>query len=237
MNVKTAKLIYNECKITLQRVLRCSRNEEARKLYEMTAMKNVNSDTIVNKAFSQDLPNNKIKDKCKSIVNKEITESVWDNFMGLKEKCILIEQIIEVFMVKDIQSWQILVKRLSINIHNLCRRYLVMSLTNNSNLKRWTISNSKLRSLCTKKQTFNHCLQELNRYTWRHNSIIQTFCDHLLKPRDTVQIPTTKSHNYRSATKRSITLCETRYCHLVNTKRLDIKKLKASSSPLHQISN
>ena len=131
-------------------------------------------------------------------------------------------------MVKDIQSWQILVKRLSINIHNFCRRYLVMSLTNNSNLKRWTISNSELCSLCTKKQTFNHCLQALNRYMWRHNSIIRTFCDHLLKPRDTVQITTTKSHNYRSATKRSITPCETRYCHLVNIKRLDIKKLKAS---------
>ena len=78
MDVKTAKLIYNECKITLRRVLRCSRNEEARKLYEMTTMKNLNSDNIANKAFSQDLPNNKIKDKCKSILNKEITESVWD---------------------------------------------------------------------------------------------------------------------------------------------------------------
>ena len=88
-------------------------------------------------------------------------------------------------MVKDIQSWQILVKRLPINIHNFCRRYLVMSLANNSNLKRWKISNSELCSLCTKKQmqlhVFNHCLQALNRYTWRHNSIIQTFCNHLLK--------------------------------------------------------
>ena len=28
---------------------------------------------------------------------------------------------------------------------------------------------------------FNYCLQALNRYTWRHNSIIQTFCNHLLK--------------------------------------------------------
>ena len=94
MKVKTAKLIYNECKITLRRVLKCSINEEARKLYEITTMKNVNSDSIVNKAFSQDLPNNKIKAKCKSILNKAITESVWDNFMGLKEQCILIKQII-----------------------------------------------------------------------------------------------------------------------------------------------
>ena len=88
-------------------------------------------------------------------------------------------------MVKDIQSWQILVKRLPINIHNFCCMYLVINLANNSNLKRWKISNSELCSLCTKKQTqvhvFNHCLQALNRYTWRHNSIIQTFCNHLLK--------------------------------------------------------
>ena len=35
----------------------------------------------------------------------------------------------------------------------------------------------------TKKQTyvFNHCVQAFNRYTWRDNSIIQTFCNHLLK--------------------------------------------------------
>ena len=51
MNVQTAKLIYNECKITLRRILKYSRNEEARKLYEIT-MKYVNSDPIVNKAFS-----------------------------------------------------------------------------------------------------------------------------------------------------------------------------------------
>ena len=104
MNIKTAKLIYNECKITLRRVLRCSRNEEARKLYKMTTRKNVNSDTIVNKAFSQDLPNKKMKDKCKSILNQKRTESSLDNFMGLKEQCILIKQIIEVSMVKEIQS-------------------------------------------------------------------------------------------------------------------------------------
>ena len=66
----------------------------------MTTMKNVNSNTIMNKVISQDLPNNKIKDKCISILNKEITESVWDNFIGLKEQCILIKQVVEVSVVK-----------------------------------------------------------------------------------------------------------------------------------------
>ena len=60
-----------------------------------------------------------------------------------------------------------------------------MSLANNSNRKRHEISNSELCSLCTKKQTqlhvFNQCLQALKWYTWRHNSIIQTFCNRLLK--------------------------------------------------------
>ena len=60
MSVKTAKLIYSECKITLRAVLKCSRNEEARKQYKITIMKNANLDSIVIKAVSQDLPNNKI---------------------------------------------------------------------------------------------------------------------------------------------------------------------------------
>ena len=55
-------------------MLKCSRNEEACKLYEITTMKNVNSDSIVNKAYSQDLLNNKIEAKCKSILIKEITD-------------------------------------------------------------------------------------------------------------------------------------------------------------------
>ena len=54
-------------------------------------MKNVIFDSTVNKAFSQDLPNKKIKAKCKSILNKEITKSVWDMIMDLKEQCILIK--------------------------------------------------------------------------------------------------------------------------------------------------
>ena len=146
--------------------------------------------------------------------------------MVLKEQCILIKQIIEVSMVKDIQSWQILVKRLPINIHNFCRRYLVMSLANNSNLKRWKTSNSELCSLCTKKQTqlhvFNHCLQALNRYTWSHNSIIQTFCYdfRLCADIEDFENPAilfiSRQQNLTTTgpgTKRSVAPYETRYCH------------------------
>ena len=101
LNVKTAKLIYNECKVTVRRVLKCSVNEEAQNLYEITAIKNVNYDCIVSEAFSKDILNYKIKIKCKSILAKEKTENVWNNFIGLKEQCIIIKHVVEVCMVSN----------------------------------------------------------------------------------------------------------------------------------------
>ena len=93
LNIRTAKQIYNECKITVRRILRCSVNEEARKLYELTTIKNVNSDSVVNKAVSKDLPNHKVKKKCKCIFTKEKAESIWNDFMGLKKQCVIIKYI------------------------------------------------------------------------------------------------------------------------------------------------
>ena len=110
LNIRTAKQIYNECKITVRRILRCSVNEEARKLYEITTIKNVNSDSVVNKAVSEDLPNHKVKEKCKDIFTKGKTESIWNDFMGLKEQCVIITYIVDVCLTKDISSWQMLAK-------------------------------------------------------------------------------------------------------------------------------
>ena len=103
-------------------------------------------------------------------------------------------------MVKDIQSWQILVKRLPINIHNFCCRYLVMNLANNSNLKRWKISNSELCSLCTKKQTQLHALHrarpDIAIETRDTLTVIELTC-----PRETC---TTKSHDYKETRYKEI---------------------------------
>ena len=100
LNIRTEKQIYNECKITVRRILRCSVNEEARKLYEIITIKNVDSDSIVNKAVSKDLPNHKVKEKCKSIFTKEKAESIWNDFMGLKEQCVIIKYIVDVCLTR-----------------------------------------------------------------------------------------------------------------------------------------
>ena len=97
-------------------------------------------------------------------------KSVWNDFMNLKEQFIIIKHVIEICMVKDIKSWQMLGKRLPVNIHNFCCRYLIMSFANNSQLKRWKITNSELCSLCLGMQTqlhvFNHCSYALNMVAW-----------------------------------------------------------------------
>ena len=84
---------------------------------------------------------------------------------------------------KEISRWQRLVKNLPINLHNFCQRYLVSSLANRTNLKRWKISENNNCELCNCPETqlhiFNNCKLALDRNKWRHNSVILTICNHL----------------------------------------------------------
>ena len=84
---------------------------------------------------------------------------------------------------KEISRWQRLVKNLPINLHNFCQRYLVSSLANRTNLKRWKISENNNCELCNCPETqlhiFNNCKLALDRNEWRHNSVILTICNHL----------------------------------------------------------
>ena len=84
---------------------------------------------------------------------------------------------------KEISRWQRLVKNLPINLHNFCRKYLVSSLANRTNLKRWKISENNNCELCNCPETqlhiFNNCKLALDRNKWRHNSVILTICNHL----------------------------------------------------------
>ena len=106
--------------------------------------------------------------------------------MGLNEQCKIISFIVDEAFVSDITNWKKVTNKLPANIFRFCRRYLVLTLANNSNLHRWKISNNGLCSLCNKLQTqfhvFNNCKQALDCYTWRHDSIFFTITEHL-KPK------------------------------------------------------
>ena len=102
---------------------------------------------------------------------------MWNNFMGLKEQNALISYLVsDITTKKQISSWQSLITRLPVNIYTFSRRYLTSCLANGSNLKRWKFSINGNCGLCNKLQTqlhvFNNCVETLDRYDWRHNSVL-----------------------------------------------------------------
>ena len=106
--------------------------------------------------------------------------------MGLNEQCKIISFIVDEAFVSGITNWKKVTNKLVAYIFRFCRYYSVFSLANNSNLHRWKIFNNGLCSLCNKLQTqlhvFNNCKQALDRYTWRHDSVLFTINEHL-KPK------------------------------------------------------
>ena len=102
--------------------------------------------------------------------------------MGLKEQNVIIKFLLEINKSKEINRWQSLVTRFPITIQNFCRRYLIASVANGSNLRKWKISeNGSCHQLQTQLHVFNNCKEALNRYEWRHNSILKSLCNHLSK--------------------------------------------------------
>ena len=69
-------------------------------------------------------------------------------------------------------------------IQNFARRSLIYSLSNASNLQRWKLKQNSNCPLCDRKETqihrFNNCKPALNRYEWRHNSVLKTLMNNLV---------------------------------------------------------
>ena len=56
--------------------------------------------------------------------------------MGLKEQCEMISFIADEAFKSDVTAWKKFTNKLPVNISRLCRRCLVFSFANNSNLHR-----------------------------------------------------------------------------------------------------
>ena len=158
---------------------------DVRKFFNLTMDRNAKIDDVVLSA-EKNLPTNKFKKVCDTALKKTERDTTWEKFMGLNKQCKIISFIVDEAFVSDIINWKKVTNKLPANIFRFCRRYLVLSLANNSNLHRWKISNNGLYSLCNILQTqfhvFNNCKQALDRYTWKHDSILFTITEHL-KPK------------------------------------------------------
>ena len=97
--------------------------------------RNAKIDDVVLSAEKK-LPTNKFKKVYDNTLKKIERDTIWEKFMGLNEQCKIISFIVDKAFVSDITNWKKVSKKLPANIFRFCRRYLVLSLANNSKLHR-----------------------------------------------------------------------------------------------------
>ena len=121
--------------------------------------------------------NKQVRSKTDQVATKQQLNSAWANFMNLKEQNIIIKHIIATCQTKTIIMWQKLLERLPSNIFCFARKALIFCLPNKSNLFRWKLVDSNECVMCKKAETmlhvFSNCQKYLERYKWRHDSILQ----------------------------------------------------------------
>jgi hypothetical protein len=147
--------IYNQCKLTVRRILRTSVNSDIQQLYTKTSSKNIVIDDIIERAAAGISEQYMLRNAAMKILEKknqtssnfvELKEQSRDHYFGLTDTC----------YKKMIKVWHEIVTRMPSNIVCFARRALILSLGNNSNLKRWNIRDSANCELCNKLQTQLH---------------------------------------------------------------------------------
>ena len=116
-----------------------------RELFEITGMKNIRNDSIVKRSANAKV--------AKSTFDNEIHNKIITSMTKLKEQNTLLSSLQQNVMKTTIRNWNLLINCLPSNIFIFCRKALIFSLNNNSNLARWKIRNSPNCDLCGKTQT------------------------------------------------------------------------------------
>ena len=148
ISLKTAANLYNRCQISLRKILKCSPNTEILYLANLTTTKYIRYDDVVNEAINSSSEAANIKYTCDKIVNRNEKEKAWNNFMGLKEQCLIIKFVTENCRAAEVSLWQDVVSKLTSNLFSFCRKALILCLSNASNLKRWGLHLDGLCTLC-----------------------------------------------------------------------------------------
>ena len=182
LNFRCATDLYHECQLSVRRILKTSSNTEQHRIYSLTSRKNYKVDQIVDRVTSTITDKSLVKAETKKIFFEKTIEEKAEAFGRLKEQSAIISHVQKVCTSKSLQNWQIVVSKLPSNIACFCRRALIFSLANASNLKRWGQSDGKC-ALCGDLQTqlhvFSFCKCALERFLWRHNSVLHTVVHHL----------------------------------------------------------
>ena len=179
--------ILRSCKVTLRRILRSSKNPEMNKLYNIASSKHVREDEIVESSLIEQKQNARVNLKtiCNKTLLKRKEDEIAASFAKLKEQKVVIKHLVANCKKSLIDKWHLMTSRVPKHIYSFCRRALIFSLPNKSNLKRWKMANDNLCTHCQKAQTQLHVLSNCSaaltqgRYTWRHNSVLLTIAHYL----------------------------------------------------------
>ena len=180
MNLRSAKDIYSDCKLTVRRILMSSKNMEIKRLWKLTSGKNVKEDALLVRA-NVNVPS--LKKAIDKTNNNNRNDDIWKKFMGLHEQNKIISFMLDVCPIRSIQKWQKMTANLPANIYNFTKRSLILSLSNGANLKKWYKNQDgncvMCKSLQTQLHVFNFCKNALNRYKWRHDSVLKTIFNYM----------------------------------------------------------
>ena len=94
-NIKTAQQIQAQCKFSVRRILKTSRNEEIRTSYNLTSSKNVKSDCIFETTRVPE--NRQMKQYFTKALSKQSIESTWKGLLNLNEQSGIIRSLVEQF--------------------------------------------------------------------------------------------------------------------------------------------
>ena len=113
-NIETAQQIQAQCKLSVRKILKTSRNEESRTLYNLTSSKNFKSDFILE---STRVPENRrqIIQQFTKALSKQSNESTWNGFHNLNEQSGVIRSLIEQFPANSLINWQNVTSKLPDN--------------------------------------------------------------------------------------------------------------------------
>ena len=133
-NIKTAQQIQTQCKLSVRRILKTSRYQEIRTLYNYTSSKNLKSDFILE---STRVPENcQVKQRSTKALSKQSNKSTWNGFFNLNKQSGIIRSLVEQFPANSLINWQNVTSKLPDNIIKFSRLYLAYSLSNGTNLQK-----------------------------------------------------------------------------------------------------
>ena len=169
LNVLPPSTKFVQCQTTIRNALRLSSNESIKHLWKST-----NNHTNIQ------------YDQYKS--TKDVIKSFHDNHQDKLKNHLpcqgsFFSSILKFSLSKVNTIWPTCQSKLPKNIFNFTIRYINNSLPNRKNLHKWGITSSPECSFCLYPETLLHvvagCNSYLDRFTWRHDSVLNFIANNL----------------------------------------------------------